>query len=227
VGGASPASGPAHPIRRQRRISLICATGLKLGIGQLIKSPIALGAALFYAMASLNTYGMLAWMPTIFQSGGMGQAAAAAAFSVFTFLTLPMALITPILATKLENVTPVAIALALVFPVGYIGIITAPDLALLWSFIMGIGGGAFPLAITMFNKRTRTAQGSVAIAGFAKGVGYLFGTLAPPAGRCALLGDRQLDRCSGCLRGHQRPGRCRRRADDPGRHVPGRQVHPY
>ncbi|MCX6499602.1 MAG: MFS transporter [Arthrobacter sp.] len=158
------------------------ATGVKLGIGQLIKSPIAVGTALFYAMASLNTYGMLAWMPTIFQSGGMDQAAAAAAFSVFTFLTLPMALITPILATKLKNVTPVAIALALVFPVGYIGIITAPDLALVWSFIMGIGGGAFPLAITMFNKRTRTAQGSAAIAGFAMGVGYLFGTLGPLLG---------------------------------------------
>jgi CP family cyanate transporter-like MFS transporter len=157
-------------------------TGPKLGLGQLIKSPIAIGTALFYAMASLNTYAMLAWMPTIFQAGGMSQADAAAAFSVFTFLTLPMAAITPILASKLKNVAPVAIILALVFPIGYTGIIINPELAVLWAFIAGIGGGAFPLAITMFNKRTRTPQGSASIAGFSMGTGYLFGTLGPLLG---------------------------------------------
>ena len=47
---------------------------------------------------------------------------------------------------------------------------------------MGIGGGAFPLAITMFNLRTRTAPGSAALGGFAMGVGYLFGTLGPLLG---------------------------------------------
>jgi CP family cyanate transporter-like MFS transporter len=157
-------------------------TGPKLGLGQLIKSPIAVGTALFYAMASLNTYGMLAWMPTIFQAGGMSQADAAGAFSVFTFLTLPMAAIVPILASKLKNVAPVAVILAIVFPIGYIGMINAPELAVLWAFIAGIGGGAFPLAITMFNKRTRTPQGSASLAGFSMGTGYLFGTLGPLLG---------------------------------------------
>ncbi|WP_167043186.1 MFS transporter [Salinibacterium sp. ZJ454] len=175
-------------LRKKRNATLTTAnsvaapSGPKLGLGQLIKSPIAVGTALFYAMASLNTYAMLAWMPTIFQDGGMSEADAAAAFSVFTFLTLPMAAITPILATKLKNVAPVAVILALVFPIGYTGIIIAPEQAVLWAFIAGIGGGAFPLAITMFNKRTRTAQGSASIAGFSMGTGYLFGTLGPLLG---------------------------------------------
>jgi CP family cyanate transporter-like MFS transporter len=34
----------------------------------------------------------------------------------------------------------------------------------------------------MFNKRTRTAAGSAAIAGFAMGMGYLIGTLGPLTG---------------------------------------------
>ncbi|MGM0930477.1 MAG: hypothetical protein ACQEXN_12320 [Actinomycetota bacterium] len=50
---------------------------------------------------------------------------------------------------------------------------------MLWAFIMGVGGGAFPLVITMFNRRTRTAAGPASLAGFAMGVGYLFGTLGP------------------------------------------------
>ncbi|QCB97597.1 MFS transporter [Arthrobacter sp. PAMC25564] len=158
------------------------ASGPKLGLTRLVTSPIAVGTALFYAMASLNTYGMLAWLPTILKDSGMDLGAAAGAFSAFTFMTLPMAFIVPILASKLKNVFPLAAALSLVAPIGYIGLVLAPGTQVLWVFIMGIGGGAFPLAITMFNKRTRTAAGSAALAGFAMGVGYLFGTLGPLLG---------------------------------------------
>jgi MFS transporter, CP family, cyanate transporter len=158
------------------------AGGPKLGLAQLVRSPVAIGTALFYAMASLNTYGMLAWMPTMFTDSGMDLGAAAGAFSIFTFMTLPMAFITPILAAKLKNPFPLAALVTVVAPIGYIGLITAPGAAPVWAFIIGIGGGAFPLAITMFNLRTRTASGSAAIAGFAMGVGYLFGTLGPLMG---------------------------------------------
>ncbi|MCX6499607.1 MAG: MFS transporter [Arthrobacter sp.] len=158
------------------------ASGPRLGLAQLVTSRIAVGTALFYAMASLNTYGMLAWLPTIFKGYGMDLNAAGAAFSVFTFMTLPMAFIVPLLATKIKRVFPLAAVLALVYPVGYVGLILNPGNPMLWAFIMGLGGGAFPLAITMFNRRTRTAAGSAALAGFAMGVGYLFGTLGPLLG---------------------------------------------
>ncbi|WP_139007058.1 CynX/NimT family MFS transporter [Arthrobacter crystallopoietes] len=158
------------------------ASGPRLGLGQLVTSRIAVGTALFYAMASLNTYGMLAWLPTILKDGGMDLDAAAGAFSIFTFMTLPMAFIVPILAAKVKRVFPLAAMLSLVAPIGYLGLILSPGTPMLWAFIMGIGGGAFPLAITMFNRRTRTAAGSAALAGFAMGVGYLFGTLGPLLG---------------------------------------------
>jgi CP family cyanate transporter-like MFS transporter len=70
----------------------------------------------------------------------------------------------------------------LVYPIGYIGLMVAPEAAMVWAFIMGIGGGAFPFAIAMFNLRTRTPAGSGALAGFAMGDGYLFGTLGPLLG---------------------------------------------
>ena len=175
-------------LRRNRTAAAMVGTpapasaGPKLGLARLVTSPIAVGTALFYAMASLNTYGMLAWLPTILKDSGMDLGAAAGAFSVFTFMTLPMAFIVPILASKLKNVFPLAAALSIVAPIGYIGLVMSPGTQVLWVFIMGIGGGAFPLAITMFNRRTRTAAGSAALAGFAMGVGYLFGTLGPLLG---------------------------------------------
>jgi CP family cyanate transporter-like MFS transporter len=158
------------------------ASGPRLGLAQLVISRIAVGTALFYAMASLNTYGMLAWLPTILKDGGLDLNAAGAAFSVFTLMTLPMAFVVPILATRLKRVFPLAAVLSLVAPIGYLGLIFAPGTPLLWALIMGLGGGAFPLAITMFNRRTRTSAGSAALAGFAMGVGYLFGTLGPQLG---------------------------------------------
>lgn len=160
----------------------VAAPAKKLGLAQLLTSRIAVGTALFYAIASFNTYGMLAWLPTILKDSGLALGDAALAFSAFTFMTLPMAFITPILATRLKRVFPLALVLSLVAPIGYLGLILAPGNALVWAIIMGLGGGAFPLAITMFNKRTRTAAGSAAIAGFAMGLGYLIGTLGPLTG---------------------------------------------
>jgi MFS transporter, CP family, cyanate transporter len=154
----------------------------RFGVRQLVRNPIALGTALFYAMASLNTYAMLAWMPTIFRDAGHDEAVAATAFSVFTFLTLPMALVSPLVGSKLKNPFPYAAALTVLPAAGFLGIAVAPGVPVVWAVLIGFIGGAFPLAIAMFNRRTRTQQGSGALAGFAMGVGYLFGTLGPLLG---------------------------------------------
>lgn len=159
------------------------APSAKLGFGALVKSPVAWGTAVFYAMASLNTYAMLAWLPTILaQYMGLTKGEAAAAFSIFTFMTLPMAVITPILANRLKNPTWLAVALAATAPAGYLGLLTHVGPAWVWVFVAGISGGAFPLAIAMFNLRTRTTAGSAGVGGFAMGIGYLAGTLGPLLG---------------------------------------------
>ena len=155
----------------------------KLGLSQLVTSPVAVGTALFYAMASLNIYAMLAWLPTILQQHlGLDRNAAGVAFSIYTFMTLPMAFITPLIANKLKNPMPLAVLLATVGPLGYLGMIFGVGPAWLVTLIAGLAGGSFPLAIAMFNLRTRTTMGSAAIAGFAMGIGYLAGTLGPLLG---------------------------------------------
>ena len=153
------------------------------GISKLIRNPVSIGAALFYGMAALNTYAMLAWMPTIFASLGMSRGQAATMYGIYTFLTLPMALISPIIADKLKNPFPFGALLSVVAAIGYMGIIFAPlSTAALWTFVAGIGGGAFPFAMTMFKRRTRTTQGSAAVTGFGMGCGYAFGTVGPLLG---------------------------------------------
>lgn len=150
------------------------------GPAVLVRNPVSVGAALFYGMAALNTYAMLAWMPTIFENLGMTQGQAASMYAIYTFLTLPMAFISPILASKLRNPLPFGVLLSTTAAIGYIGMITTPlSTGAVWAFIAGIGGGAFPYAMTMFNLRTNTTQGSAAVSGFGMGCGYAFGTVGP------------------------------------------------
>ncbi|MFL4475419.1 CynX/NimT family MFS transporter [Paeniglutamicibacter sp. MACA_103] len=159
------------------------AAGSNLGLGRLIASPVAVGIALFYAMASLNIYAMLAWLPTIMQQGfGLDKGSAATAFSIYTFMTLPMAVITPLIANKMRNPAILAVILAAAGPLGYLLMILGIGPLWLAALVAGLAGGAFPLAIAMFNLRSRTTAGSAAMAGFAMGVGYLFGTLGPLLG---------------------------------------------
>jgi CP family cyanate transporter-like MFS transporter len=134
-------------------------------------------------MASLNIYAMLAWLPTIMQQQfGLDRDAAGLAFSIYTFMTLPMAAITPLIASKMKNPMPLAALLATAGPLGYVGLILGIGPPWLMTVVAGVAGGAFPLAITMFNLRTRTPLGSAAIGGFAMGIGYLAGTLGPLLG---------------------------------------------
>jgi CP family cyanate transporter-like MFS transporter len=159
------------------------ANGISYGLSALIKNKVSMGAALFYSMAALNTYAILAWLPTILAAQGHSEAQAATMYSVYTFMTLPMAFVTPMVASKLKNPLPLGVFLSIVAAIGYCGLLFAPSsTAIAWAVIAGIGGGAFPFAMTMFNLRTRSAAGSAAITGFALGCGYAIGTTGPLLG---------------------------------------------
>jgi CP family cyanate transporter-like MFS transporter len=150
------------------------------GLSALVRNRVSLGAALFYSMAALNTYALLAWLPTIFAAQGQTQTQAATMYSIYTFMTLPMAAITPAITSKLKNPLPFGIFLSFMAAIGYFGILFAPpSTAIAWAVIAGLGGGAFPFAMTMFNLRTRTAAGSGTVTGFALGCGYAVGTVGP------------------------------------------------
>lgn len=174
--------GSSKPVAEANAATPSNATA-RLRLAELARNPVSAGTALFYAMASLNIYAMLAWLPTLLQQHlGLDRDTAALAFSVYTFMTLPMAAITPLLANRMRNPAPLAVALSFAGPLGYLGILSGSVPASLAALVAGLAGGAFPLAIAMFNLRTRSPSGSASLAGFAMGLGYLAGTLGPLLG---------------------------------------------
>lgn len=66
--------------------------------------------------------------------------------------------------------------LSVIGAIGYLGILFAPlsDRCRV-DLHRGVGGDAFPFAMTMFNLRTRATSGSAAVTGFAMGCGYALG----------------------------------------------------
>jgi CP family cyanate transporter-like MFS transporter len=66
--------------------------------------------------------------------------------------------------------------------VAYVGLAVAPHRGILvWTVLLAIGQGCFPLVLTMLGMRARTTAGTVALSAFAQSAGYLIAAVGPLA----------------------------------------------
>lgn len=144
-----------------------------LPAGALVRSPVAWGLAGLLGMTSLNTYAVLAWLPTLLVEAGLSEGRAGAMLSLFAAVGMPMSLLVPWLAFRMRTPFPLLVAFLACFAAGYLGLLLVPATATpLWVVALGLGPGAFPMSLALVNLRSRTTQGSAALSGFAQGVGY-------------------------------------------------------
>lgn len=145
------------------------------------RSRVAWAVALTFSLSSAHVYSMFAWLPLLLvEVAGVGKAEAGAMLGAYALIGLPAALVVPVLATRLRDVSLLLYAGILFFLLGYGGLLVAPMAApWLWVALAGAGTLTFPLALTLINLRTRTQEGSVALSGFAQGLGYSIAALGP------------------------------------------------
>jgi CP family cyanate transporter-like MFS transporter len=63
---------------------------------------------------------------------------------------------------------------------GYLGLLVAPELALLWSVVLGLGGGAcLVLALAFLSLRAQDATAAGALSAMAQSIGYLLAAAGP------------------------------------------------
>ena len=150
-------------------------------VGRMWRSPVAVAITVAFSVSALNAYAAFAWLPEILtDQTGMGAVDAGILLSIFGFAGLPASVIAPILVARLKNVGWLIFAGVAFFVVGYLGLIIAPGTAtLLWVILIGFGPILFPVCLVLINSRTRTHGGSVALSGFAQGIGYTVGALGP------------------------------------------------
>jgi len=144
------------------------------------KSAVAWGITAVFAVNSIIGYTMFAWLPHVLTDAGISTSAAAMYLAVFTAGSLPGALITPVLTTRVRRTWILPIVFFAAYAVSFTALAIRPGFATLaWILLSRVGDCFFPYVLTMINLRTRTTNGSIAMSGFVQATGYTIAILGP------------------------------------------------
>jgi CP family cyanate transporter-like MFS transporter len=131
-------------------------------------------------MTALNLYAMLTWLPVRLVDAGASEGRAGAMLALLAGIGVVPSLLIPMLLVRIGRAGLMTAACAGFCAVGYAGLLLAPmTLTTLWTLLAGLGGGGFPLVLTLFGLRSATPASAGALAGFAQGIGYLAATTGP------------------------------------------------
>lgn len=133
-----------------------------------------------FGMTSLATYSMFTWLPRWFVEAGATPQAAGNLLGVYSAVLLPLAVMVPLIATRMRRPFLIVMAALGCYTVGFSGMLWNP-LAFpnLWAALLGMAGMTFPLGLVLINLRTRTPAGSAMLSSFVQGVGYTVACLGP------------------------------------------------
>lgn len=150
-------------------------------VARLWRSRAALSITALFSVSTICTYAAFAWLPEILQDvAGSTPTEAGALLAVTGIVSVPGALIAPLLVARLRNPGWLIATGIASFALGYLGLLIAPAaLTLLWTLLIGSGSILFPISLVLINVRTRTPGGTVALSGFAQGTAYALGALGP------------------------------------------------
>lgn len=145
------------------------------------RAPFAWQIAVFMGLQSLLFYTVASFLPSIWVSKGLTPVAAGQMGSVFQFMAPVAILSLTWLVNRGRPIQALAVFAAVLNVIGVLGIsYLTPDLAWLWSGLMGAGCSAiFTLSMMLFSLRTYTTNQSSELSGMAQFVGYLLAFFGP------------------------------------------------
>ena len=145
------------------------------------RSPLAWSVTFFMGFQSLIFYTTSAWMPEVLKAQGLSADSAGWMVSLLQFSQLPMTFIVPILAGKVKDQRWIVAGVAILYLLGYGGIMVGGTaLVPLWMIMIGIAGGAaFGLSMMFFTLRTRSPHEAANLSGMAQSFGYSLAAIGP------------------------------------------------
>jgi CP family cyanate transporter-like MFS transporter len=110
-------------------------------LGRIWHSRMAWALAVVFAISSVHFYTAAAWFPELMVDiAGATPLEGGGILAIFSLVGVPTALIVPILAGRMKNVSWLVLAGLLFFILGYTGLLVAPAAApVLWAVFVGIG----------------------------------------------------------------------------------------
>jgi CP family cyanate transporter-like MFS transporter len=144
------------------------------------RSPLAWECAAFMALSATGFYTVLSWYPSILVSYGMSATTAGWLLFTYQIVGVLMSAVVPLLLVRLRDQRAVAATSALLAMIGYLGLLLAPELAVVWVLVGGVGAGAlFFLALAFFSLRAADPRSSAALSGMGQSIGYLVAAIGP------------------------------------------------
>ena len=145
------------------------------------RSPTALAIAGMQAVTSVFGYVSFAWLPLLLvEHSNVSVSEGGWLLSLFALMGLPASLLVPVIANKYQASQHIIVWFSFLMGLtGTLGLLFgATSLTWLWVIAFGLGPTMFPLAITMFNLRTRQRSTVLAVSAFGQGVSYSTATIA-------------------------------------------------
>ncbi|MGO1871781.1 MAG: MFS transporter, partial [Halomonas sp.] len=144
------------------------------------KSPLAWQVTLCMGLNAMPFYVAVGWLPTILIDHGISATQAGSVHGTLQLATAIPGLILAATLRRLKDQKLAAVTTSLLVAISLIGLIYAPNLAMLWAALLGFGSGAsMMLGLTFIGLRTKNAGDTAALSGMAQCVGYLMAAAGP------------------------------------------------
>ncbi|MFC7878078.1 CynX/NimT family MFS transporter [Isoptericola sp. NPDC057391] len=144
------------------------------------RSPLAWAVTVLMGTQSLSFYAVNAWLPEIFVASGRSVAVGGWLLALTNLLGIVGSFVTPVLAGRMRRQRGIGVVIVALITTGLVGLILAPDAAVLWVVLLGLGqGGGISLALTLMALRTENAARTSELSGMAQSAGYVLAACGP------------------------------------------------
>lgn len=168
-------------------------TGDVTAVPALVHSRTAWALTILFATQSMQAYIQFGWFERFLTDHGVSHGRAGAMVALLSAVGIPVALMAP--RVRPRRLRLVLLGFGVCSLVSYIGLAVAPvGGAWAWMVLAGIGGGMFPVSLTLIALRSHTPATTAALSAFVQVIGYivagcgplLFGALFGATGSWAL-----------------------------------------
>lgn len=144
------------------------------------RSPTAWAVTVIFATQSIAAYVVMSWLPSVYLDAGFSHSESGLLLAVSILVGVPVFFTVPTIATRMRAQGHLLAALSLLMAAGFLGLWLAPVTgAWLWAVLLGVGGGIFPVVLTLFSLRAADAAATAALSAMGQSVGYLLGAAGP------------------------------------------------
>jgi len=143
----------------------------------LVRSPTAWMVTLFFAFQSIQAYIAFGWFERFLSAHAISASTAGWMVALLSAMGIPASMFAPIVPVRYHR--RLVLVLGCSFAAAYAGLLLYPAGAWAWMVLAGIGGGMFPLSLTLIGYRTTSTEVTASLSAFAQSIGYVIAACGP------------------------------------------------